>query len=108
MAERDIVLDIQGLSHWFGDNRVLHDVHLDIARGGIVGLDGLADAEPGHGDQSGHGQQPEQEHENRDKHLQQADAAPGTRNAERGMRNAERHWIGLCGEGLCHLTVPPC
>ncbi len=40
MAERDIVLDIHGLSHWFGDNRVLHDVHLDIARGGIVGLVG--------------------------------------------------------------------
>ena len=36
----DSLLKIQQLSHWFGRNRVLYDVNLDIARGQIVALVG--------------------------------------------------------------------
>lgn len=35
-----IVLELQGVGHWFGSNRVLHDVNLRIARGQIVALVG--------------------------------------------------------------------
>jgi len=34
------ILRIEGLSHWFGSNRVLHDVNLDIRHGQIVALVG--------------------------------------------------------------------
>lgn len=36
----DLVLRIDGISHWFGPKLVLHDVHLDIVRGQIVSLVG--------------------------------------------------------------------
>jgi NitT/TauT family transport system ATP-binding protein len=39
MAE-EIVLDIKEVSHWFGDNLVLHDVNLRVVRGQIVSLVG--------------------------------------------------------------------
>lgn len=34
------VLEIQGLHHWFGAKRVLHDINLEIARGQIVSIVG--------------------------------------------------------------------
>lgn len=40
MNHNDIVLSIDGVSHAFGDNHVLHDVNLQIKRGQIVGLVG--------------------------------------------------------------------
>jgi len=39
-VENRVVLDIRGVSHWFGSNRVLHDVHLRVIRGEIIGLVG--------------------------------------------------------------------
>lgn len=36
----DVVLDLKGVSHNFGDNLVLHDIDLEIARGQIVALVG--------------------------------------------------------------------
>lgn len=33
-------LSVQGVHHWFGDNKVLHDVNLDIAAGQVVSLVG--------------------------------------------------------------------
>jgi NitT/TauT family transport system ATP-binding protein len=36
----DIVMEIQGLHHWFGDHKVLYDINLRIVRGEIVGLVG--------------------------------------------------------------------
>ena len=36
----DLVLQLRNVSHAFGQNRVLHDVNLEIARGQIVGLVG--------------------------------------------------------------------
>jgi len=38
--EYPLVLEIQDLSHWFGDNLVLYNVDLDIIRGEIVSLVG--------------------------------------------------------------------
>lgn len=38
--ERSPVLQVNGVSHWFGKNRVLHDVNLEIGRGQIVALVG--------------------------------------------------------------------
>jgi NitT/TauT family transport system ATP-binding protein len=38
--EHPLVLEIQNLSHWFGDNLVLHNLDLDIIRGEIVSLVG--------------------------------------------------------------------
>lgn len=38
MAES--ILEVKSLSHWFGSNRVLYDVNLDIKRGQIVALVG--------------------------------------------------------------------
>jgi len=35
-----IVLKIRGISHWFGDNLVLHDVNLKVIRGEILALVG--------------------------------------------------------------------
>ncbi|MFH1377927.1 MAG: ATP-binding cassette domain-containing protein [Planctomycetota bacterium] len=35
---RDIVLECNRISHWFGDNKVLHDVNLKVIRGEIVAL----------------------------------------------------------------------
>jgi len=35
-----MILKINGLSHWFGSNRVLHNISLDIERGQIVALVG--------------------------------------------------------------------
>ena len=40
MTEDRIVMRIGGVSHWFGTNHVLHDVHADIVRGSVVGLVG--------------------------------------------------------------------
>ena len=40
MDERSPVLEAKGVSHWFGDNRVLHDINLKVARGQIVSLVG--------------------------------------------------------------------
>lgn len=39
-AESEILLDIEGVNHNFGDFHVLHDVNLEVARGDIVGLVG--------------------------------------------------------------------
>jgi NitT/TauT family transport system ATP-binding protein len=36
----DIVLECTGVSHWFGEKKVLYDVNLRVARGQIVGLVG--------------------------------------------------------------------
>ncbi len=36
----DIVLECRGISHWFGDKKVLHDVNLRVARGQITALVG--------------------------------------------------------------------
>ncbi len=36
----DIALESRNVHHWFGDNRVLHDVQLKVGRGQIVGLVG--------------------------------------------------------------------
>ena len=36
----DVVLEIQAVSHWFGDRKVLFDINLRIVRGEIVGLVG--------------------------------------------------------------------
>ena len=40
MTERQPVLEIKGVSHWFGSNLVLHDINLRVLRGQIVGLVG--------------------------------------------------------------------
>ncbi len=37
---RDIVFECRGVTHAFGDNRVLHDVNLEVARGEILALVG--------------------------------------------------------------------
>ncbi len=34
------ILKIEGLSHWFGENKVLYNINLDIKRGQIVGIVG--------------------------------------------------------------------
>ncbi len=39
-GQPDIVLECQQVSHWFGDNKVLNNVNLRIARGQIVALVG--------------------------------------------------------------------
>ena len=39
-ANHDIVLEVRGVSHWFGPVKVLFDLNLRIARGQIVGLVG--------------------------------------------------------------------
>ena len=36
----DTVLELRGVSHWFGDNKVIHDVNLKVIRGEIVSLVG--------------------------------------------------------------------
>jgi len=36
----DIVLACQGIHHWFGDNKVLHDVNVEVVRGEILSLVG--------------------------------------------------------------------
>lgn len=36
----EIVLEVRGVSHWFGNRRILHDVNLRIERGDIVALVG--------------------------------------------------------------------
>jgi NitT/TauT family transport system ATP-binding protein len=38
--EQDIVLDVKGLKHWFGTQRVLFDISLAVVRGEIVALVG--------------------------------------------------------------------
>lgn len=40
MSKHDITLECAGIGHAFGDNRVLHDVNLKVARGQIVALVG--------------------------------------------------------------------
>jgi NitT/TauT family transport system ATP-binding protein len=40
VSDHEIVLTIKGVNHWFGENHVLHDVNLEIARGEIVSLVG--------------------------------------------------------------------
>ena len=39
--ENDIVLECRGVSHWFGDKKVLGNVNLRIGRGQIVALVGF-------------------------------------------------------------------
>jgi NitT/TauT family transport system ATP-binding protein len=39
-TDHDIVLECKSVSHWFGDQRVLHDINLKIVRGEIVALVG--------------------------------------------------------------------
>lgn len=38
--DHDIVLDLKNVAHWFGDNKVLYDLNLKVARGEIVSLVG--------------------------------------------------------------------
>jgi len=40
VSNDDIVLACQGIHHWFGDNKVLYDVNLDVVRGEILALVG--------------------------------------------------------------------
>ena len=40
MTSEEIVLRIQGVNHWFGSNRILHDVNLQVVRGEILSLVG--------------------------------------------------------------------
>lgn len=39
-ADRDIVVQLDGLSHWFGANKLLYDLRLSIERGQIVAVVG--------------------------------------------------------------------
>ena len=36
----DTVLELRGVGHWFGENKVIHDVNLKVIRGEIVSLVG--------------------------------------------------------------------
>lgn len=36
----EIVLEIKGVNHWFGANRILHDINLEVVRGQILSLVG--------------------------------------------------------------------
>ncbi len=38
--KKDIVLECRNIHHWFGENKVLHDVNLEVIRGEIVSLVG--------------------------------------------------------------------
>ena len=37
---RKIILNVQGVSQWFGNNKVLHDVNIQVVQGQFVALVG--------------------------------------------------------------------
>jgi NitT/TauT family transport system ATP-binding protein len=39
-SRRDIVLELKGVSHWFGEHKVLYDIDLKVVRGEIVAVVG--------------------------------------------------------------------
>ena len=40
IAEGELAVEVKGLSHWFGQQRVLNDINLKITAGQIVALVG--------------------------------------------------------------------